>query len=104
MAHASEYFAETREMEKVSLFASRSADAATLTLVLVNRDQTLKVAARIALQDCGSVASSRRFTYGQDSQSLEPQPSELGENTVSASLEPFSFSVLELKLGKASAP
>ena len=94
----------TREMDKVSLFASRDTGMTRLVLVLVNRDQTLKVATRIALPGCGRAVSARLFSYGADSKALTLQPSEVTESAVAATLEPFSFAVLDIKLAKAAQP
>jgi hypothetical protein len=93
----------TREMEGVSLFASRDASNSRLVLVLVNRDQTLKVTSTITLPGCGSVASSRLFSYSADSKGLTERPSEGGANALVVTLEPFSFAVLEVTL-KHGAP
>jgi hypothetical protein len=94
----------TREIEGVSLFASRDAQASRLVLVLVNRDQTLKVTGRIALQACGSAVSSRMFSYAAGSKSLTEAPSQIAENAVIVTLEPFSFAVLEVMLKKNGQP
>lgn len=88
----------TREMDNVSLFASRDSAMTRLVLVLVNRDQTQKVTGRVAFQGCGEAVSSRLFSYGADSKGLVQQPSEVTEGLVPVSLEPFSFAVLEVKL------
>jgi hypothetical protein len=90
-------------MEGVSLFASRDASKSRLVLVLVNRDQTLKVTSTIALPGCGAVASSRLFSYSADSKGLTERPSEGAANALVVELEPFSFAVLEVKL-KNDAP
>jgi hypothetical protein len=94
----------TRELEKISLFASRDPAATRLVLVVVNQDQTLRASAQIALRGCGGVVSARRLSYGPGSSKLEPEPAELSANGVSVSLEPFSFSVIELRLDKANKP
>jgi hypothetical protein len=88
----------TREMEKVSLFASRDSAMTRLVLVLVNRDQTHRASSRVAFQGCGGAVSSRLFSYGPDSKGLLLQPSEVSEGSIAVSLEPFSFAVLEVKL------
>jgi hypothetical protein len=88
----------------VSLFASRDAAMSRLVLVLVNRDQTLKVKSQIALQGCGTPVSSRLFSYGAGSSGLTEQASTVAEKGVVATLEPFTFSVLEVSLGKNTQP
>jgi hypothetical protein len=93
----------TREMEGVSLFASRDASTSRLVLVVVNRDQTLKVTSTIALPGCGAVESSRLFSYAADSKGLTEGPSEHTADGLVVTLEPFSFAVLEVKL-KGGAP
>lgn len=90
----------TREMAGVSLFASRDAAMTRLVLVLVNHNQTLKVTGRVALQGCGSAVSSRLFSYAADSKGLTAGPSEIASDAVVATLEPFSFAVLDVKLKK----
>ena len=88
----------TREMEGVSLFASRDKDMTRLVLVLVNRSQNLKVTSNITLQGCGRTLSSRLFSYGADSKELTVGSAAIAENVVKATLEPFSLAVLDVKL------
>lgn len=94
----------TREMEGVSLFASRDGGMTRLVLVLVNRDQSLKVTSHIALQGCGQAVSTRLFSYAADSKGLTEGPSVLANNAIDVTLEPFSLAVLEVKLGQNAAP
>ena len=94
----------TKELAQVSLFASRDDGMTRLVLVLVNRDLTTRVAAKIELQGCGNPGSSRMFSYAADSKELTEGSSALKENVVSTTLEPFSFAVVEVKLAKNGAP
>lgn len=94
----------TKEMPQVSLFASRDSGMTRLVLVLVNRDLTTQVAAKIELDGCGSAGSSRVFSYAANSKGLTEGSSALKENVVSTTLEPFSFAVIELKLAGGAAP
>ncbi len=87
-----------QEADKVSLFASRDEAKTHVVLVLVNREPMATIAANVALQGCGHVTSSRLFSYGSKSKSLNPGASELTQSGVSATLEPYSFSVLDLQL------
>jgi alpha-L-arabinofuranosidase len=90
----------TREIDGVSLFASRNAEKTKLVLVVVNRDQTSKVTSRISLQGCGAARSSRLFSYAENAAGLTAGPSQVSNGTLSATLEPFSFAVVEVELGK----
>lgn len=88
----------TREMENVSLFASRNAAGTRVVLVVVNRDPTAKLSSKIELQNCGRPKSSRRFSFGPESKELAHEPSQVVDDSVPLTLEPFSFAVLELEL------
>jgi hypothetical protein len=88
----------TKEIEGVSLFASRDHAKTRLVLVLVNRAQGLEVTANIALKGCGRAVSSRLFSYGADSKELTPGSATITENALKATLAPFSFSVLDVQL------
>jgi hypothetical protein len=90
----------TREIDGVSLFASRNAEKTKLVLVVVNRDQTSKVTSRISLQGCGAARSSRLFSYAENAAGLTAGPSQVSNGTLSATLEPFFFAVVEVELGK----
>jgi hypothetical protein len=91
-----DFSVSTQELEHLSLFASRDADTKRLVLVLVNRDATTRVQARIVLTDCGQAQSARAFTYGADSKGFGDLASTVQGAEVSAELEPFSISVLDL--------
>jgi hypothetical protein len=90
----------TREMADVSLFASRNPEKTKLVLVVVNRSQSIKVSAKIALDRCGRPQSTRLFSFTESSKGLTPGSSQLQPDAVSIALEPFSFSVLEIALEK----
>jgi Glycoside hydrolase family 44 len=92
----------TREMENVSLFASRDGETKRVVLVVVNRDPTAKVTSRIGFQGCGNAIASRLFSYGPDSKALAHQPSQVVEGSIPISLEPFSFAVLDVTLAPAN--
>jgi hypothetical protein len=92
----------TRAMDPISLFASRDSAMTRLVLVLVNRDQTVQVTSRIALQGCGAPRASRMFSYAADSKGLTEQPLRVTENMALVTLEPFSFAVIEVQLAKAT--
>jgi Glycoside hydrolase family 44 len=92
----------TRASEPVSLFASRDGGMTRLVLVLVNRDQTVQVTSRIALQGCGPVGSARMFTYAAESKGLTERPLQVTEGAAVVTLEPFSFAVIEMGLAKAT--
>lgn len=87
-----------KEGEKISLFASRNEHTTRLVLVLVNREAAVKVTTAITLQGCGRVASSRLFSYGGESKTLSEGLSDITESGVRASLPPYSFAVLDLRL------
>jgi hypothetical protein len=94
----------TQESDSVSLFASRDAGSTKLVLVVVNRDQTLKVTSNVSLQGCGRAVSSRLFSYGAGSKELSSAASPFTENTLKVELEPFSFAVVEVKLDGNTKP
>lgn len=90
-----------QETDGVSLFASRDASATRLVLVLVNRKPSNKQSAVITLQGCGSVASSRLFSFAEGSKAFAPGASTITETGISAQLEPFSITVLDLRVKRA---
>jgi Glycoside hydrolase family 44 len=88
------------ESEAVALFASLDDERSRMVMVLVNRDPTRSAAVRVALQGCSEFASSQLFSYGGKSKSLAPGESSLKDGTVSATLEPSSINVIDLRLGR----
>lgn len=86
------------ESEQVSLFASRDAAAPSkrVVLVLVNRSAHTEISARISLESCGELTSSRLFSYAEHSKGLEPGTASLADGAVTATLAPYSFAVVEL--------
>lgn len=91
------------ETEQVSLFASRDAGRQNerLVLVLINRSAQSELAARVALEGCGEVASSRLFSYAEHSTGLKEGKATLEGAAVAATLAPYSFAVVELKAAAA---
>jgi hypothetical protein len=89
-----------KEAEKVSLFASRNQAADHLVLVLINKEAKVKIHAKVALQGCGNVASARLFSYDGSSKKLNEAKADAAASGVSATLESYSLTVLDLKLRK----
>jgi hypothetical protein len=89
-----------REMQHVSLFASRDESGQHLVLVLLNRQATTKQIADIQLRGCGRVTSARRFSYREGSKQLDEAPVRLEPNGVVATLDPYSISVLALDVAR----
>ena len=89
-----------RELSEVSLFASRDEAGQRLVLVLVNRQPTTKQLASVSLRGCGRVTALRRFSYREGSQELEEARAELKTTSVTATLDPYSITVLELRVAR----
>lgn len=92
----------TKEMPQLSLFASRDSGMTRLVLVLVNRDLTTRVDAKIELDGCGNAGSSRMFSYAADSKGLTEGSSVSNQNVVTTTVEPFSFAVVEVVLARGA--
>lgn len=82
------------ESRDVSLFASRDESGGRLVLVLINRSPTINIKAKVELKGCTSVSSSRFFTYAGQAMTLGTASA--SRTHVSASLAPYSISVLDL--------
>lgn len=93
-----------KEAEKVSLFASRDESAGHLVLVLINKEAATKVRAKVTLKGCGSVASTRLFSYDGSSKALSEGKAEAAGGGVTATLESYSFTVLDVRVDKPAKP
>jgi hypothetical protein len=87
-----------QEAPMVSLFASRDERKSRLVLVVINREPAASIEAKIALDGCGPVTSSRMFSYDGGSKALSPGTADASDSGVTAKLTPFSVTVLDLKL------
>jgi hypothetical protein len=90
----------TQEGEKVSLFASRDANATHLVLILVNRDPSSSVSAQVELQGCGRVTSSRLLSFSGGVKGLVEVHSETTESGVSGVVDAYSISVFDVRVEK----
>lgn len=96
----------TKEAEGVSLFASRNESGSHVVAVVVNRDPTFAVSARIDLDACGNAGSKRIFSYGRTSKALlEDKPAEPGSDGASRFVvAPYSFAVVDIDIERAAEP
>jgi alpha-L-arabinofuranosidase len=83
-----------KDSADVSMFASRDEASGRLVVVLLNRSPSTRVTANVELKGCKPVTASRFFSY--TGQSLAPANATTTGTSVSAPLEPYSISVLEL--------
>jgi hypothetical protein len=90
----------TQETDKVSLFASRDASGTHLVLILVNRDPNSSVNAKIDLQSCGRVLSSKLLSYSGGMNGLAEVRSESSEAGVGGVLDSYSISVFDIQVEK----
>jgi hypothetical protein len=97
---------ETRGEDQVSIFGSRDpADPSHLVAIVINRDPVFQVSARVDLVGCGEPASYREFGYHAGSPNLEQLPNAAADDqTVRATLPPYSIQVIDLTLRKEDAP
>jgi hypothetical protein len=93
----------TQESEKVSLFASRDEGAKRLVLILVNRDATSSVNAKVELQGCGRVTSAKLLSYSGGLNGLSEVRSETSESAVGGVLDSYSISVFAIEVEKPLA-
>lgn len=90
----------TQESDQVSLFASRDESSTHLVLVVVNRDARSSVKASVELQGCGSVKSSKLYSYSGGPKGLTEVTSQALDSSVSGVLDAYSFSVFDIQVEK----
>jgi len=97
---------QTREQEKVSLFASRNASGTQIVAIVVNRDPVFAIRARIKLEACGTARARRVFSYGGDNTSLaevHPEPGATGPVS-GITVAPYSLTVIEQAIERRALP
>jgi hypothetical protein len=92
---------KTREAENLSLFASRDVDGTHVVAVLVNRDPTYALRARVAIATCGKVVKRRAFTYTGGPAGLREEPPAIIPGDLVELVPPYSIRVVALALTKA---
>jgi hypothetical protein len=88
----------TTDDENVSLFASADDAGTHIVAVIVNRDRTFAVNARVDLGPCRTLNSRRVFSYGPGSTALTEQLSEKADLASPVVIQPSSFAVLDLRV------
>ncbi|HTA94458.1 MAG TPA: glycoside hydrolase family 44 protein, partial [Polyangiaceae bacterium] len=89
----------THDSDKISIFASRDDSGAHVVAIVVNRDPIFAVNARVDLNTCGRVLSSRAFSYGPSSSALAEVHVENAEaGSVVVAVQPYSFTAIDLRL------
>jgi hypothetical protein len=91
---------KTREAENLSLFASRDADGTHVVAVLVNRDPTYALRARVAMSTCGKVVKRRAFTYAGAPGGLTEEPPAVIPGDLVELVPPYSIRVVDLALAR----
>jgi hypothetical protein len=89
--------------ELASMFASRDPEGRHLVAVLLNFSPRSELKAHVALDGCGSVATSRAFTYVGGEAGFASLPAPPSAGAVALSLPGYSITVLDLTLA-ASPP
>jgi hypothetical protein len=96
-AHFQDVSLPTEAPRDLSLFASRSMDGKTVTLVLLNFSATDTFEAAVNLKGCALPASHRVFTYTGDPRGFLAREVPLGR---AYRAPPASMTVVEVQLGK----
>ena len=92
---------KTREAENLSLFASRDEAGTHVVAVLVNRDPTYALRARVGVSTCGKVLKRRAFTYTGDSRGLVVEPPAAIPGDLVELVPPYSIRVVDVTLAPA---
>lgn len=101
-AHFLPYSMPTEGPPEASLFAARSEDGRTVTLVALNFSTADALDAHLDLRGCARADSQRVFTYTGDPSGFVEQPKATVGRSVR--LPPYSMSVIEVKLPRTPAP
>jgi len=88
---------ETRMAQNVSLFASRDASGKHMVLIALNLDPVTSAKTTIALNECGKMATRRKFVYSRQAPSLVDEGSKSG-NKLDEVLAPYSINVFDVVL------
>jgi len=87
----------TYDSDGVSLFASRDDSGEHIVSVVINRDATFAVNARIGMPACGRVRSRRVYTYGPNSTELTEAEGAARDPNARITVDPSSFAVVDLR-------
>ena len=85
------------EVPLASLFASRDEGKSHVVAVLLNLDPRAPLDARISLAGCASSAALRAFSYRGGPEGLVRVDATLAADDVQVVVEPYSFTVLDLR-------
>lgn len=88
----------TRDADKVSIFASRDESKTHLVAIVVNRDASFAVNAKVNMTSCGRPTSRRVFKYAAGSSKLEEVRTTGVDPRSALVLQPYSFAVLDLQV------
>ena len=87
----------TRMDPSVSLFASRDESGKHMVLIALNLEPTTAAKSTIALNQCGSVVSRRKFVFSSQAPSMVDEGTKSGGN-LDEVLAPYSISVFDVVL------
>lgn len=86
-----------------SLFVSRDASGRHAVAIILNLSRQTAISAKLDLSSCGSVASSRAFSYRGGSEGFVPgAASAPHRSTIVEPLAPYSITVVDLRLDNAT--
>lgn len=91
----------TKDLERVSLFASRDEARTRIVAVLINKDPTFAVTARIKLDLCGASSARRVFGYRADSKALTEMETDGKDSRIK--VPPYSIAVIDLDMARPDA-
>ncbi len=91
----------TTEGTFVSLFASRDAKREKLVAVLLNLAPLSQLTTNVRLDSCGTVSSTRGFTYAGGEGGFTSVPVESTTDGVSVVVAPYSINIIELTTAAA---
>lgn len=87
-----------KPMENTSIWASKDASGKHMVVVLLNYSPYRTVESTVALDACGTVASTKHFVYTKDKKAFADGKTAPSGPGVTASLPPYSISVLDITL------
>ena len=88
----------TSDDQRLSVFASRSADGKHLVIVLLDLDPSTAIAASLDATGCGRVSRQRRFVYRRGAPGFAPATPASRKGALELALPAYSMTVLDLQL------
>jgi len=88
---------DTKMGTNVSLFASRDDSGKHMVLIALNLDPMIAAKATIAMNECGEIATRRKFVYGSQAPGLVEEPSKTAGRFEEV-LAPYSINVFDIEL------